>query len=345
MNDPKQTNSIERISVASDGTQANGQSGSSAISDDGKFILLESNATNLVPKDTNGQTDIFIYDRDSKAIELISVALDDSPANGSSSVGSISGNQRYVTFSSAASNLVANDKNNQRDIFIHDRLNQTTNLVSVASDGTQANDLSFSSMVSDSGRYVVFESAANNLVPGDTNNINDIFVRDRINKTTTRINLAPNGTQADGSVHLNDISDDAQYIVFSSTASNLGGNSTIDDHNDIFVYDLTANSIQQISTASNGGSANSDSFFGSISGNGRYIAYQSSASNIVSNDTNNASDIFVYDLIESTTERVSLTDSDAQANGASRNASISDDGNIVAFLSDADNLVSDDTNN
>lgn len=344
MNNQEQTNSIERISVASDGSQANGQSGSSSLSNDGTIVLFESNATNLVPNDFNQETDIFIYNRDDKSVELISIATDGSAANGSSSLGTLSDNAQYLTFSSSASNLVPNDNNNQRDIFIYDRLNKTTNLVSVANDGTQSNELSFFSAVDNTGRYVVFESAADNLVPVDTNNINDIFLRDRVNQTITRINVAQDGTQADGSVHLNGMSDNGQYIVFSSTASNLVSGDT-NDHNDIFVYDRIAQTTRQISVASDGTQANSDSFSGSISGDGRYVSYQSSASNLVPNDTNNQSDVFIYDLETSTTERVSLANDGTQSNGASRNASVSDDGNYVAFLSEADNLVFGDTNN
>ncbi|MEL6438110.1 MAG: hypothetical protein AAFQ80_02470 [Cyanobacteria bacterium J06621_8] len=343
MNNQDQTNSIERISVASNGTQANGQSGSGGISDNGSLILFESNATNLVPNDVNGRTDIFIYDREQQSVELITIASDNSPANDSSSVGSLSGNGRYISFSSGANNLVPNDFNNQRDIFIYDRLNQTTNLVSVASDGTQANSLSLSSVVDSTGRYVAFESFADNLVPGDTNGLSDIFVRDRINQTTTRINVTSGGAQANGVSHLGGISDDGQLITFSSTASNLVPGDT-NGSSDIFVYNLTTNNIQRVSVASNGAEANDSSINSVISGHGQYIAYESTASNLVTNDTNGASDIFVYDLINSTTERVSLANNELQGNGDSRNASLSDDGNIVAFLSDASNLVLGDNN-
>ena len=138
MNNQTQSNSIKRISVASDGTQANGYSGANSLSDDGRFVSFESNASNLVTKDLNGHTDTFIYDRLNNTVELISLAPDGKQANASSNSGSISGNGRYVTYASFASNLVSGDTNNQRDIFLYDRTKKTTELISVASDGTQA---------------------------------------------------------------------------------------------------------------------------------------------------------------------------------------------------------------
>ena len=340
MNNPEQSYSTKRISITSDGTQGNGQSGSNSISDDGRFVSFESNATNLVPNDFNGHTDTFIYDRLKQTVELISIAPDGTQANGSSSSGNLSSNGRFLTFASFASNLVPNDTNGQRDIFVYDRLSKAIELVTVASDGTQANGLSLFSAISDDGRYVAYESTADNLVSGDTNELKDIFVYDRIEKTTKRINLAANGNQANGSSDLGDISDDGRYISYTSDASNL----VPDDSNgqsDIFVYDLTTNSTQRINLANNGTQANGDSSSSSLSSDGRYIAYESTASNLVTNDTNGQSDIFVYDLLESTTERVDVNSDGIQSNGDSSAASISDDGRYVAFLSEANNLVSD----
>ena len=340
MNNQEQSYSTKRISITSDGIQGNGQSGSNSISDDGRFVSFESNATNLVPNDFNGQTDTFIYDRLKQTVELITIAPDGTQANGSSSSGNLSSNGRFLTFASFASNLVPNDTNGQRDIFVYDRLNKAIELVTVASDGTQANGLSLFSAISDDGRYVAYESTADNLVAGDTNELKDIFVYDRIEKTTKRINLAANGSQANGSSDLGGISDDGRYISYTSDASNLVPDDT-NGQSDIFVYDLTTNSTQRINLASNGTQANGDSSSSSLSSDGRYIAYESTASNLVTNDTNGQSDIFVYDRLESTTERVDVTSDGVQSNGDSSAVTISDDGRYVAFLSEANNLVSD----
>ncbi len=336
MNNQKQTNSIQRISVTSDGIQANGQSGSSSISDDGRFIAFESNATNLVPNDFNGQTDTFIYDRLNKTVELITIAPDGTQANGSSSSGDLSGDGRYLTFGSFASNLVPNDINNQRDIFVYDRLNKTTELVTIANNGTQANGLSLFSVISDDGNYIAYESTADNLVAGDTNGLGDIFLFDRLNQTTERINVAANGTQTNGVTTLGSISDDGNYITFSSDADNLVANDT-NGKSDIFVYDRQNKTVELISQAATLG--NGDSTSGMISGNGLFVVYQSEANNLVAGDTNGKSDIFIYDRLNQTTELVDVAADGTQSNGNSQNPTISDDGNVITFLSEANNLV------
>ncbi|MEM8719017.1 MAG: hypothetical protein AAGE84_06870 [Cyanobacteria bacterium P01_G01_bin.39] len=342
MNNQDQSFPIKRISVANNGTQANGQSGSNSISDDGRFVTFESNATNLVAGDTNGQTDTFIYDSSNQTVELISIAPDGSLANGSSNSGSISGDGNYIAFASFADNLVPNDNNEQRDIFLYDRVNETTELISIASDGTQANGLSLFSTTNANGRYVVFESNADNLVANDTNGTKDIFVRDRVNQTTSRIKVGLNGAQANSDLNLGSISDDGRYISFWSDASNLvPGDSN--GFSDVFVYDRV-NQTTELVNSINGADANGASTSGFISGDGSYVVYESDASNLVGNDSNGFSDVFVYNRDNQTTELVSVASEGTLGNGDSRSASISDDGQMVAFLSEADNLVAADTN-
>ena len=343
MDNQEQNNTIKRISLASDGTESNGYSDSSSISDDGRYIVFSSNATNLVPNDTNNSTDTFIYDRSSKTVELINIAPDNTQANASVSLGSMSGNGRYITFASAATNLVANDTNQQRDIFVYDRVEQTTERVSVASDGTQANNLNLFSAISDDGRYVAFESMASNLVADDTNQQRDIFIYDRVKETTERVSVSSDGTQANDHASLDSIGDNGRYITFSSSATNLVAGDT-NEQSDVFVYDRILKTTERVSVSSDGTQANNSSSFGSISGDGRYVAFESTASNLVANDTNQQRDVFVYDRVEQTTERVSMAIDGTQPNGSSYGASIGDDGRYVAFLSEADNLVTDDIN-
>ena len=343
MNNQQSTNSIKRISLASNGVESNGYSSGVSIADDGRYIIFSSDATNLVPNDTNNSTDIFIYDRTNQTVELINIAPNNTEADAPVSIGSISGNSRYITFASNASNLVANDTNQQRNIFVYDRVEKTTERISVASEGTQANDLNLFNAISDDGRYVAFESMASNLVANDTNGQRDIFIRDRVEKTTERVNVASDGTQANNHASLHSISDDGRYITYCSNASNLVANDT-NKQSDVFVYDRVEKTTERISVASDGTQANGYSHFGSISGDGRYVAFESAANNLVANDTNNRTDIFVYDRVEKTTERVNVAIDNAGSNGDSYGASISDDGRYIAFLSEADNLVVDDTN-
>lgn len=336
MNNPENFNSIARVSVASDGTQANGYSGANFLSDDGRYILFESNASNLVSNDVNGDTDTFIYDRLNQTVELISIAPNGSQADGSSGSGFISGNGRYVSYASAATNLVSQDNNSQRDVFVYDRQDKTTELVSVSTEGTQANGMSTFSVTSEDGRYVAFESMADNLVSGDTNGLSDIFIRDRQAATTERINLAPNGAQANGVSILDAISEDGRYISFTSEADNLVSGDT-NGVSDIFVYDRQEGTSERINLAPDNAQANGISSSSALSADGRYVVYESDASNLVADDTNSKRDIFIYDRQQGTTARVDVANDSTQSNVDSQSPSISDDGRYVAFNSDSEN--------
>ena len=228
-----------RVSIANDGTQANASSSLASISADGRYIVFQSNADNLVSNDTNAKTDIFLYDRTTLNITRISVASDGTEANGNNFGASISADGRYIAYSSAANNLVANDNNNTSDIFVYDRDTKQTTRISIASNGTEGNASSFSPSISSDGRYITYISAASNLVANDTNFENDTFVYDRNTQQTTRVSIAGNGTQANSSSSSPSISADGRYIAFDSLANNLVSNDT-NSNRDIFVYDRSS---------------------------------------------------------------------------------------------------------
>jgi Tol biopolymer transport system component len=178
-----------RVSVASDGTQGDGKSGGASISDDGRYVVFSSNATNLVSGDTNNYcawngsnnncSDVFVHDRVTGETIRVSVTSDGTQGNHDSFSPAISADGRYISFDSIADNLVLGDTNDSSDIFVHDRVTSETTRVSVSSDGIQGNDESQTPSISVDGRYVAFSSWANNLVVGDTNAEPDVFVRDR----------------------------------------------------------------------------------------------------------------------------------------------------------------------
>ena len=174
----RDTDTTERVSVDSAGNEANGWSDVEAISRDGQHVAFASAATNLISDDSNGKTDIFIHDRDTHTTELLSVNSDGDPANGNSYFPAISGDLRYVAFLSEASDLVPDDTNGYDDVFLRDRATGATKLISVSSDGEQADDSSGVTLVAIGldNRFVAYDSFATNLVPGDTNNSVDIFV-------------------------------------------------------------------------------------------------------------------------------------------------------------------------
>jgi hypothetical protein len=228
---------IERVSVASDGTQGNNYSRMPSMNNDGRYVAFHSSANNLVPDDTNGCMDIFVRDRQTNTTTLVSVSDNSTQSNGTSELPSISNDGRYVAFDSLANNLVPNDINGFADIFVRDRQTNTTTRVSASDNGTEGNNLSSLPSISGDGRYVVFWSNADNLISNDTNGTRDIFVHDRQANTITRVSVASDGTQANAESELNSISGDGRYIAFDSRASNLVPNDTsgAPDVIDVFV--------------------------------------------------------------------------------------------------------------
>jgi hypothetical protein len=343
-----------RVSVASDGTQGNDLSGSASVSADGRLVAFVSAASNLVPGDTNGVFDAFVRDLKGRTTTRVSVASDATEGNADSNfVGApqFSADGRFVAFESFASNLVPGDTNGTLDVFVKDRTTGQTSRVSLASDGTEANDQSYYPAISADGRFVAFLSSASNLVAGDTNTCGsvipgscaDIFVRDRQAGTTTRVSVASDGSQSDGGSESPAISADGRFVSFESFATNLVSG----DSNgafDVFVHDQQTGATTRVSVASDGAQGNSDSRPSSISGDGRFVAFISYASNLVPGDSNNDTDVFVHDQQTGATSRSSVASDGTQANSGSARPSISRDGRFVAFDSVASNLVPADTN-
>jgi Tol biopolymer transport system component len=278
-------------------------------------VAFESLAENLVGpgQDTNLKSDIFVRDRTLAVTERASVALAGFPTqpDGDSNNPSISADGRYVAFNSFATNLVAGDTNGATDVFLYDRTLAATTRVSVGPGGVQGdnNSVVFGQAVSNDGTRVAFESAATNLVAGDTNGAKDVFVRDRTAATTTRVSVDNTGAQANGESRVSAISGNGRYVVFESDATNLVAN----DNNgvtDIFVRDLTAGTTRRVSVTDNGAQANGASFaLGSttISDNGAIIVFESDATNLVAGDTNGVGDVFVRNTVDNTTKRLSIT--------------------------------------
>ena len=223
----RQMGKTDRVSVNSTGGQANNDSGDPSISSDGRYVTFYSKATNLIPNDTNGSWDVFVHDRQSGKTKLVSANSSGGQGNGWSSYPSISGKGRYVAFISSATNLVTGDTNGKVDVFVHDRQTDKTERVSVNSNGGEANsdcgDLNSWRCVSisDDGRFIVFESKASNLVSGDTNNREDVFLHDRTTKKTVRLSVNDNGIQGNNHSDRPSIAPDGRYVVFQSKADNL----------------------------------------------------------------------------------------------------------------------------
>ncbi len=299
--------------------------------------------------------------------------------NGECKHPSISPCGRYVVFESDSSNLGPTDTNLQRDIYLRDRdadgngifdeAGTSLNvLVSVTSSGLQANQGNFDPSVSDQGRHVAFTSVAHNMVFGDTNGVADILVRDRDadgdgiydepgEATTFRVSVSSTGGEANGPCSVAKISADGRTVVFESTADNLY---TIDGNGmkDVFFHDRDpdgngffdeGNGITIRASSSTFGQAGNDASSGPVvSSDGRFIAFESRASDLVSGDTNGFWDVFVYDRDpddngvydegNEVLQRVSLGPAGIELNGDSRRPHLTPDARHVVFETEADNL-------
>ena len=342
---------IERVSVATDGTQTRQWSREPSISADGRYVAFHSYDGGLVPGDTNGAMDIFLHDRVAGTTTLVSVASDGTQANGSSQQPAISADGRYVAFRSFASNLVAGDTNNTYDIFVRDLVTGETGRVSVAwaaNPSPNSNGDSNNPSLSADGRCVAFSSFASNLVLNDTNGQYDVFVRDRVAGQTTRVSVASDGTQGNhqSGIHDVSISADGRFVVFESMASNLVPfTKTAEKY--VYLHDCLTGETSLVSVAGDGTPGNSSSGdYGThaATAGGRFVVLQSWATNLVAGDTNGCQDVFLRDRLLGTTTRVSVSSAGVQGGDTSNQPSFSADGRYIAFTSYASGLVGPDLN-
>jgi Tol biopolymer transport system component len=340
-----------RVSVASSGVQADRESYAVGLSAKGRLVLINSHATDLVRGDTNERWDVFVHDRATGRTQRVSVSTRGAQARatrdpwGGSTAGGISANGRYVVFQSDAPNLVAGDTNRLTDVFLLDRARGVTTRLSVGPHG-QANGASAFAAISANGRFVAFQSDASNLVARDTNHSVDVFVRDLATGKNSRVNVSSRGVQARGLSESTQpvLSLDGRFVAFESSATNLVRGDT-NKLADVFVHDRRTGRTERVSVTSKGKQAGADrtnngSNAPSISGDGRYVAFHSADSNLVPGDTNRTFDIFVHDRKTGRTTRISVSSAGRQANGESVGApSFSADGRYVAFNSLASNLA------
>ena len=408
------TGTTTLVSVNAAGTSSgNGFSRPVAISADGRRVIFESSASDLVAGDDNGQRDVFLRDLQSGTTELVSVdATGATPGNADSTAVAMTPDGRFVAFDSHASDLVDSDANGQLlDAFVRDLQSDVTVLVStdtgdaveawshrtnaISSDGryvtfgrflefgppyldgsagtipwpavyrrdlqTNTTQLvtvnhagtgncegySYAEWMSPNGRFVVFGSAASDLAPGgvDHNGRMDAYVRDMQSGVTTLVSVNSAGTEAgSGESYPAAISDDGRYVVFSSSANDLVPGD--DGEHDVFVRDLQANHTELVSVDSGGakGKADSWTWSGQVSTDGRFVLFGSYASNLVAGDTNGAADVFLRDRQLGTTTLVSAAFDGRSANAASDGVGLTSDGAYVVLSSYASDITPGDLN-
>lgn len=343
-----------RASVDALGRESNAASGKPSLSADGRFVAFQSAATNLVAGDTNGRWDIFVVERARGHVTRVSVDssggqsdLDSGASSlefGASGGGPVlSGDGRYVAFESAATNLVALDTNACKDVFVHDMLSGVTERVSVDSGGVQGNGESSAASISADGRFVAFQSAATNLVPGDTNQKLDVFVRDRSSGQTLRASVNTSGAEGDADSVSPVLSAVGSHLVFASRATNLVANDT-NAASDVFVRDLAALLTVRASVASGGSQLASDSGLRglAISADGARVVFDHPL-HVPPNPTD-VPQLYLHDVVADATVLVSQSNAGEPGNFASLQPAISADGRWVAFCSAAYNLVPNDAN-
>ncbi len=346
----RQLGTTERVSVTSAEMQVmDGGSFAPSISNDGRFVAFWSDTGTLVAGDTNVMVDIFLRDRQLGTTERVSLTSAEAQVlDGDSFNPVISADGRFIAFESYSATLVAGDTNEWVDIFVRDRTLGTTERVSVNSSEAQGtNGDSIAAEMSADGRYIAFSSDAVGLVTGDSNNNTDVFVRDRTAGTTERASVDSAEGQADNGLSLSPgISSDGRYIVFYSDATDLVAGDT-NGLGDIFVRDRTAGTTERVSLDSaESETSDNDNLSPAISGNGRFVAFFSNSTELVAGDSNGWFDVFVRDRTLGITVRASVNSAEAQAlNGASVTPAFSDNGFVLAFESQATNLVTGDGNN
>jgi Tol biopolymer transport system component len=308
------------------------------ITPDGRFLVMSSFAGDLVPTDTNDASDVFVVDRLFGTIERVSVSSAEAQTEigRDSYTGSISDDGRYVAFRSESRFLVPEDTNFLDDVFVRDRAAGTTVRVSTSASGVAANNHALDSSISGDGSRIAFGSQATNLAGGSADWI-DIFVKDRVGGAIERVSMSSLGVAANGHSRFPVLSRDGDIVSFQSAATSLVLND-LNEVTDVFVRDTDTDLTTRVS-APTGGEANGGSMRPSLSASGRYVAFHSMADNLVAGEVGDTfDDVFVRDRQSGMTTRVSVTTDGTKGNGNSRNPSISDDGDRVAFQTWAANL-------
>ncbi len=321
------------------------------ISADGRFVVFFGNCPTFVANDTNGTADVFLLDRDPDGngifdeqpatLERVSLGANGVQGDSYSYYPSVSGDGRFVAFSSDASNLVSGDTNGTIDAFVRDRATGTTTRVSVGWDGQEADGGSVLTRISSDGKFVAFLSGATNLVPNDTNGHNDVFLYELATGKTTLASVAIDGG-ADGDSTAPRISGDGGRVVFESLATNLVAND-VNGGPDVFLFDAATGLVTRMSETPDGIAADGPASAPHLSRDGTAVLFTSPADNLVGLSVHHVANVFLRDLAAGTIEKVSVRPI-GDADGSSFGYGLSDDHLQIAFASGATDLVPGDTN-
>lgn len=356
--------STHRVSVVSSTSptdplgEANGPSGDHArsfdpgISNTGRFVVFDSAASNLVPNlNPGGARQVYLHDRQTGITEMVSVSSAGAPGNGDSFVAAVSDDGNIVVFDSFASNFAANDTGDVRDVFLRNRAVGATQRISQQINGNQGDCPlintdpllcnSSDPSISADGSIVAFASLSR-LTPDDTDDFNDIFVFNRSIPSLQRVSVGVGGASPNAPSGSPAVSANGRYVTFASDANNLVAGDVVDPVSDIFVFDRQTGQLRKASVVPGGAASNGGSFGPSISGDGRFVAFWSESDNLLPDANGSTSDIFVADMQLNPGDpnflKLLVNGNFQQGDGNSRAPSISRDGKIVAFDSEATNI-------
>lgn len=321
----------------------NGDCFNPVISADGRFVAFMSWASNLHVLDTNGTADVYCHDRQSGKTYLVSATPTGSGGDDISNDPEITADGRFVVFTSQASDLVAGDTNNTIDVFRHDLLLGVTDLVTVDAGGNQASTYSSFGAISDDGRYVAFQSRADNLTVPEGDTAEDIFVKDMLTGTVELISVRHDGTPTNAECASPSISADGTRVAFlTSDIQMVPGHPGA--HRDVYVFDRTTGVLVCASLTASNGNANGPVISGRLSRDGGHVAFSNAANLIVPFDTNNIADVFVRDLAVGTTKICSVSTPWPTVPLGGDAPDVSLGGVFVVFTSNSPQLVVGDTN-
>src|SRR4029453_292157 len=329
------------ISKKSQKTQSNGASSEPATSDTGQFLAFRSPGTNLdSERCSNGVNHIFVSDRNTGTIRCVSLNSNGREGDQDSLAPSISADGQFIAFTSPATNLAGNKCDNGfNQIYVRDRTTGTTRCVSVNSNGHEGNQHSHASSISADGTLIAFDSAATNLAGNKCDNgFNHIFVHDLTAGTTTCVSVRTNGDEGNGDSFDPSISADGRVVVFQSTASNLAAPCS-NGNSHVYMHNLVTGETSCISVNNDGTQSNGNSALARVSGDGRFVFFQSDPTNFTARCSNGFNHVFVRDTVEERTTCASIDNRGNQGNNDSVQPSLSSDARFVAFSSAASNLA------
>jgi hypothetical protein len=295
------------VDESSEREQGNLSSAMPSVSGDGRYIAFSSDATNLVPLDTNLNEDVFVYDSVTRTIERVSLTWQGQEARDDSDSPSISADGRYVAFRSRAWNMYPGGANLGQpvyQIYVHDRETQSTTRVTVPLDGGTPDFTSDRLAISADGDWIAFDSAATNLVPGDTNGHFDVFLYDRREASLARVSVAEDGGETDDDSQRPTLSADGGVVAFESRATNLvSSNRRLGFYTALYARDVArgTNELVSVPLGFPYAAPNNGSHDPVLSGDGRFVAFWSYAQNLTEGVANTYAATFVRDRVAGTT--------------------------------------------